>query len=167
MQWKKDGKLLNPAIKTSKIQPRNVKQRTELTQKLEKALLEMVCFQIQHLKPENIPKPPYNTTGANVASTAESAPVPPPSSNKGKQPAATKSKTPAAPPPSLSSGRRLPVPPEPQPSLTERVSPYSPAISAGVLVEAVKAGMNAIESGAPATPAGMAKGKKKVIRVRG
>ncbi|PPR02225.1 hypothetical protein CVT24_011453 [Panaeolus cyanescens] len=148
VQWKKDGKLLNPAIPTKK------------------ALLEMVCFQIQHLKPENIPKPPYNTTGANVA-PAEASPVPPPASNKGKQPAAAKSKTPTAPPPSQSSGRRLPVPPEPQPSLAERVSPYSPAISAGVLIETVKAGMNATESGPPSAPAGMAKGKKKVIRVRG
>jgi signal recognition particle subunit SRP19 len=52
------------------------------------------------------------------------------------------------------------------------VSPYSPAISAGILVETVKAGMNATENpvgsvpGAPGMP-GMQKGKRKVVRVRG
>jgi signal recognition particle subunit SRP19 len=66
----------------------------------------------------------------------------------------------------------LPVPPEPHPPLGSRVSPYSPAISTGILIETVKAGMNAVENSAvgasPATPpAAAAKGKRKVVRVRG
>ena len=58
------------------------------------------------------------------------------------------------------------------------MSAYSPAISTGMLVETVKAGMNATnEAGAPGAggaPAGQgpagggaAKGKRKVVRVRG
>ncbi|KAF9482665.1 signal recognition particle, SRP19 subunit [Pholiota conissans] len=160
VQWKKDGKLMNPVIKTKK------------------QLLEMICLQLQTIKPENVPKPPYNTsppkvdvppsTKGSAAHTTVSA-----SSNKGKQPAATKSKSPAA-PPHHTPGRQLPVPPEPYPPLASRVSPYSPAISTGVLVETVKAGMNATETnaigvapGAPGGPGGAAKGKRKVVRVRG
>lgn len=78
-------------------------------------------------------------------------------------------------PPSLkSSGRRLPVPPEPHPALASRVSAYSPALSTGVLIETIKAGMNAQEANtAAAGPGGggpfpgMQKGKRKVVRVRG
>ncbi|KAF8970149.1 signal recognition particle, SRP19 subunit [Flammula alnicola] len=163
VQWKKEGKLINPVIKTKK------------------QLLEMICFQLQHLKPENVPKPPYNT--ANTPSTAAPATsaktttatpaTPSASSNKGKQPAATKSKSPAA-PSHHTSGRQLPVPPEPHPPLASRVSSYSPAISTGVLIETVKAGMNATEAnaigagpGGSGAPGGASKGKRKVVRVRG
>ena len=144
----------------------------------EKQLLEMICFQIQHQKPENIPKPPYN-----LASPSDTASPPSnksaissgvPASTKGKQPATTKTKSPTAPLAKQVGGRRLPIPPEPHPPLASRVSPYSPVISTGVLVETVKAGMNATEGpapgsvpGAPGAPAAMQKGKRKVVRVRG
>lgn len=141
---------------------------------VEKQLLEVICFQIQHLKPENIPKPPYMTSSPNLPSSTSSSKTTTgfASSNKGKQPATTKSKSPAALPSKQTGGRRLPIPPEPHPPLASRVSPYSPAISAGVLIETVKAGMNATENpvgGAPGVPGmpGMQKGKRKVVRVRG
>ena len=56
------------------------------------------------------------------------------------------------------------------------MSPYSPAISTGVLIETVKAGMAGAAAegsmgGAGAGPGGAAagagKGKRKVVRVRG
>ncbi|PPQ82239.1 hypothetical protein CVT26_009257 [Gymnopilus dilepis] len=177
VQWKKDGKLMNPAIKTKK------------------QLLEMICFQIQLLKPENAPKPPYNTSASRTpsvlspAATNSSTTNPPPSSkDKGKQPASFKSKvtlssasasTSISPSPHpRSGGRKLPIPPEPFPPLTSRVSPYSPAIPSGVLVETVKAGMSATDGAGAAGIGGApgqggvgigagAKGKRKVVRVRG
>lgn len=136
----------------------------------EKELLLALAFQIQILKPDNEPKPPYNLTASQSVDT----PKPPPSSSsKGKQPANIKSKSPAVPNPKKSGGRRLPVPPEPLPALASRVSAYSPAISTGVLIETVKAGMSAQDSnapgapGVPGIPANMQKGKRKVVRVRG
>lgn len=85
-----------------------------------------------------------------------------------------KSKSPAARQSKQIGGRQLPIPPEPHPPLASRVSPYSPAISTGVLIETVKAGMNATETpaagavpGVPGIPAGAQKGKRKVVRVRG
>ncbi|KAJ3762329.1 signal recognition particle, SRP19 subunit [Lentinula raphanica] len=166
VQWKKEGRLMNPAIKTKK------------------QLLEMISLQIQHLKPENIPRPPYSTSPlaagntSGPTSTANTAP----SSNKGKAPVTTKSKAPIAPQPKPSSkqmgGRRLPVPPEPLPPLAARLSPYSPALPTGVLIDTVKAGMNATENNAGAlggpgasgpfgSAGGPQKGKRKVVRVRG
>lgn len=53
----------------------------------------------------------------------------------------------------------------PHPPLANRVSPYSPALVSGVLVETVKAGMNAPDPGMGAMGGG--KGKRKVVRVRG
>ena len=138
---------------------------------VEKQLLEVICFQLQRLKPENVPKPPYNTsngTGPDSAKLNNST-----TSNKGKQPAGMKSKSPPAPQHQQRGGRRLPIPPIPHPPLNSRVSTYSPAISSGVLIETVKAGMNAAENsavgaGPGATPtAPAAKGKRKVMRVRG
>jgi len=156
VQWKKDGRLVNPVVKTKK------------------QLLELICYQIQMIKPENVPKAPFNTTPLDSSSAANATPAPTAAaSNKGKQPAATKSKSPAAPPSYTKqvSGRRLPIPPEPLPSLNSRVSPYSPAISTGVLIDTVKAGMNATAENALGAPAAAAanvgKGKRKVIRVRG
>ncbi|KAJ7577562.1 hypothetical protein C8J56DRAFT_1007241 [Mycena floridula] len=140
-------------------------------------LLEGVAFQIQLLKPENIPKPPYST----VSTTAAPKTAPVSASNKGKAPAnakvpantkvLVKSKSPSVP---KTGGRHLPIPPEPQPPFANRVSPYSPAISTGVLIETVKARMNVQEAnvpgqapGTPGSPAGAQKGKRKVVRVRG
>ncbi|ESK96285.1 signal recognition particle protein [Moniliophthora roreri MCA 2997] len=169
VQWKKDGRLMNPVIKTKK------------------QLLEMICMMIQRNKPENIPKPPYNLSSSNSTASitiansgttsSESAAPTTPSSHKGKAPATHKSKAPlgSAPAPApqrKQGGRRLPVPPEPHPPLASRVSPYSPALSSGVLIETVKAGMNATEGGAGAPgagsgPMGNQKGKRKIIRVKG
>jgi signal recognition particle subunit SRP19 len=125
----------------------------------EKQLLEMVGFQIQRAKPEfNIPKPPYTL--------AEPAPTeaPPPKSSKKK---GDKGKAPAK---VKRTGIPLPVPPEPTPPLTSRLSPYSPSIPSGMLIDAVKAGMTAQaqeSAAAAAANPGAAKGKRKVVRVRG
>ncbi|KAJ3998120.1 signal recognition particle, SRP19 subunit [Lentinula boryana] len=163
VQWKKEGRLMNPAIKTKK------------------QLLEMISLQIQHLKPENIPRPPYSTSPVTSGNASAATPTinAAPSSNKGKAPATTKSKSPIAPQPKqMMGGRRLPVPPEPLLPLASRLSPYSPALPTGVLIDTVKAGMNATENnagalGAPGAPSpfgapgGPQKGKRKVVRVRG
>jgi len=178
VQWKKDGILVNPNIKTSQSFFLSSCRYLNIRTDAEKQLLEMICMQIQHLKPENVPRPPYNTSSSNpnpTASSASSNSNPTSSSNKGKQPATAKSKSPIAPQPKQAGGRRLPVPPEPHPPLASRVSPYSPALSTGVLIETVKAGMNAQESnqGAVGGPGGAgvpnipSKGKRKVVRVRG
>ncbi|KAF8639267.1 hypothetical protein AX16_010339 [Volvariella volvacea WC 439] len=77
VQWKKDGRLVNQAIKSSECIPLLfvgrrlcappaptlpscpicVLTRVYMT---EKQLLEMICIQIHVLKPENVPKPPFN-----------------------------------------------------------------------------------------------------------
>jgi signal recognition particle subunit SRP19 len=56
--------------------------------------------------------------------------------------------------------------------LSNRISEFSPALSSGVLIDTVKAGMNAapaegVPPGMPGMPAGAGKGKRKVVRVRG
>ena len=104
-------------------------------------------------------------------------PAAPSTPSKGKHPASGKpSKTTGGtnvsistskPPSQSKKGRpKPPSPPQPHPPLTSRVSPYSPAIPSGVLIETLKAGMNAQE-GAPAIGGGGGKGKRKVVRVRG
>ncbi|KIJ14559.1 hypothetical protein PAXINDRAFT_176714 [Paxillus involutus ATCC 200175] len=146
VQWKKDGRLVNNAIKTKR------------------QLLEIISFQIQRIKPDNIPRPPYTTLSPPVTPAAPAAKAP--TSNKGKQPAKPKAAGNAPLLPQKTS--RLPVPPQPEPPLASRVSPYSPALASGVLIETVKAGMNAQDHG-PAGPGagGVQKGKRKVVRVRG
>lgn len=130
-------------------------------------------MQIQMLKPDNVPKQPYNTLppDSNTQSKPNTSAA---ASAKGKQPAATKSKSPTATQPKQIGGRRLPIPPDPLPPLASRVSPYSPTISTGVLIETVKAGMASAENtaiggapGTPGAPGGAQKGKRKVVRVRG
>lgn len=155
----------------------------------EKQLLEQISLAIQKLKPDNIPRPPYNTDSvASLPSASSPAPTttqktPTPAGvSKGKQPAVKVNgkSTPAsaatasiAPPPPRTANEhnrqpKPPVPPLPHPSLSSRVSAYSPALPSGVLIEAVKAGMNAQEAGGPAIGGpGGGKGKRKVIRVRG
>ena len=170
VQWKQDGRPLNPAVQTSEWL--TALCMTAADGRLEKQLLEMISFQIQRSKPDNIPKPPYNTT---KAAPEPSQPAQQPSAaSKGKQPA-TGSKfksTDVSPEPAKrSGGRALPVPPEPFPPLAERVSPFSPALASGVLIDTVKAGMNAQEkepaqAGAANANAAAGKGKRKVIRVR-
>lgn len=126
-------------------------------------------MQIQMQKPDNVPKPPYST--AVPVESTEPAPAPTPA--KGKQPA---SKTvgkgttagtilsPAAATPRRS-GSQLPVPPAPHPPLANRVSPHSPALVSGLLVDTVKAGMSAPDPVGGAIGGG-GKGKRKVVRVR-
>ncbi|KAH9849060.1 signal recognition particle SRP19 subunit [Lenzites betulinus] len=152
VQWKKDGRLMNPAIKTKK------------------QLLEMIALQIQMLKPDSVPKAPYNTDEPVQALEA-----PPSTPSKGKQPAKASTKltagsgsvsnTTISPSPGTSHRKKTPVPPQPWPTLTSRVSPYSPSLPSGVLIDAVKAGMSAQEV-VPGVPAGGGKGKRKVVRVR-
>ncbi|KAI6002950.1 signal recognition particle, SRP19 subunit [Pisolithus albus] len=126
VQWKKDGRLLNNAIGTKR------------------QLLEIISLQLQRIKPDNIPRPPYAMSAQPPTLTT---------------------------PPQRPSSQRLPVPPEPHPPLASRLSAYSPALPTGVLIETVKAGMNAQDQGTGLGPGptggGMQKGKRKVIRVRG
>ncbi len=125
-------------------------------------------MQIQIQKPDSIPKPPYSTTSPDTPVEPAPAPVP----AKGKQPASKtggKAHTTisASAAPTRRSGRPLAVPPTPHPPLANRVSPYSPALVSGVLIETVKAGMNAPEAGMGAVGGSGGKGKRKVVRVRG
>ena len=135
------------------------------SRRTERLLLEMISFQIQRLKPDNIPRPPYTMQSLPV--TPAVPPTKASTSSKGKQPAKPKGggNIPSLLPQKAS---RLPAPPQPEPPLASRVSPYSPALATGVLVETVKAGMNAPDQG-PVGPGlgGAQKGKRKVVRVRG
>lgn len=162
---------------------------------LEKQLLDMICFQLQLLKPENVPKPPYtlgslpisaplSQTTPEPASASITGPSGPTAQQKGKAPA-SKPKAGAAsniPTQQQSSAtmqdgkskptkRQLALPPDPAPPVSDRVSIYSPALASNVLIETVKAGMNAQAEGGPGSPGAsappaMAKGKRKVLRVR-
>lgn len=163
VQWKKDGRLVNPIIQTSNVPFLSYCLFFLPCGVAEKQLLEMIALQIQRNKPDNIPKAPY------TLSTPKPPSAPPPLSSTKHKSSSNKPKPPA--PTTKQSGRRLPVPPDPQPQLSIRLSPYSPALPTGVLIETVKAGMNA-ESGAAAGPGapavgGAGKGKRKVVRVRG
>jgi len=157
----------------------------------------MISLQIQLLKPENVPKPPYTLSSSGppvdiaTADPDENAATSQTASSKGKQPAnssgpASAPSTPAPKPSSRQKGqtapqqqkkvqkpahRPLPVPPLPYPPLSNRLSSYSPAVATGMLVETVKASMNAPAEGAipgvpPAAAANIGKGKRKVVRVR-
>ncbi|KAL5514323.1 hypothetical protein ACEPAG_2411 [Sanghuangporus baumii] len=153
VQWKRDGKLVNERIRTKKM------------------LLEAIALYIQSIKPELIPKPPFNY----------SLPIPPTSSSKQPQiksaPKSSKpkggndtdqkrsSKTSTS--HKRAPQRRLPQAPSPRPQLASSVSAYSPALPSGVLVETVKAGMSAIAAENANAPPGSGKGKRKVVRVRG
>jgi len=155
VELKRNGRFMNPAIKSKK------------------QLLEAISFQIQRIKHDNIPKPPYNTSPLHTNTTPNPNPKPAKSKSKTSTPAtASKSKT--------QGRRRLPIPPSPHPPLANRLSPYSPALVSGVLIETVKAGMNAEGAGAGGATgpgagpgaggpggAGAGKGKRKVVRVRG
>ncbi len=153
----------------------------------------MICYQVQVLKPENVPKPPYNLgtlpipaplSQKPVELPATSAPTSASTPSKQKDKFASKSKSAAASHPQpghkgdVSSHQPtaaklcLPIPPEPYPPLSSRLSAYSPAISSGVLIETVKAGMNAQADAGPALGSGsggmggIGKGKRKLVRVR-
>lgn len=141
----------------------------------EKQLLEAISFYIQTVKPELIPKPPFSNMSnitptppeiPSAATTASKGSVAkakqPPAKSKGKAKAEKSTKQEHVHKP------RLPQPPEPLPPLANRLSSYSPALPSGVLVDTIKAGMNAASAdNAIGGPAGGGKGKRKVVRVRG
>ncbi|KAK7059696.1 signal recognition particle, SRP19 subunit [Favolaschia claudopus] len=150
VQFKKDGRLAHPTIRTKK------------------NLLESIAARIQSTKPQLKPIPPFSPAPFTANTPSPNA-TPAPTMAKGKQASAPAPKKPSA-------TRPAPAPPLPHPPLNARVSPYSPALATGMLVDAVKAGMAAQAEAAaapvPGTPgqqgsAGMQKGKRKVVRVRG
>jgi signal recognition particle subunit SRP19 len=143
----------------------------------EKKLLEMIAQQIQQSKTENVPEEPYTYPPAPVLPIAKAKQSKlkalPSAPGKGKSKAVTS--TTASQPQQKRYNRPLPVPPEPRPSLTMRVSSFSPALPSGMLLDAVKASMNAPSEqggllggpGGGAGAGGVGKGKRKVVRVRG
>ncbi|KAH9974765.1 signal recognition particle, SRP19 subunit [Lactifluus volemus] len=147
VQWKKDGRPVNSNIRTKK------------------QLLETVSSQIQRVKTDNVPCEPYTYP----------EPVPPPTAKPtksktgaGKSTAGAQvSKAKSKPKLFQRTGHPLPCPPEPQPALKSRVSPYSPAVPSGVLIDTVRAGMNATEGQGAIGGVPGGKGKRKVVRVRG
>ena len=158
----------------------------------EKQLLEMICYKLQILKPENVPKPPYNVgtlpipapPSQKVSDSSQTQPspsIPTSSTNAQKTKGGKNKSTPSqhAPGPKSDSPNlpkpvkhRLPLPPDPYPPLSSRLSAYSPVVASGMLIDTVKAGLTAQAEvanpgpGANATPGGTAKGKRKVVRVR-
>jgi len=152
VQWKRDGRLVNPSITSKKL------------------LLEGIAYQIQRLKPELVPKTPYTYPAPKLPPTSQPKLV---ASGRGKQSQhkskqAAQSTTTTTTSRKSNPGCRLPVPPEPQPALNNRLSTYSPAIAAGILIDTIKAGMSATEGGAAGGPGPNlgGKGKRKVVRVR-
>jgi len=147
VQWKKDGRPVNANIRTKK------------------QLLETISFQIQRVKTDNIPREPYTYP----------QPVPPPTAKPAKTKntagkstaAAQPSKAKSKPKSPLRAGRPLPSPPEPQPALKSRVSAHSPALPSGVLIDTIRAGMNATDGQGAVGGIPGGKGKRKVVRVRG
>ena len=124
---------------------------------LEKELLETVSLYIQSVKPELVPKP-EDATSVDSKLDTKAAKL---ATSKSKANQEKKGKQANPKPLNISRRRRLPQPPD-----TQCLSQYSPALSSGVLVETIKAGMNA-NADAPALPAGAGgKGKRKVVRVR-
>ncbi|KAI5121791.1 hypothetical protein M0805_009783 [Coniferiporia weirii] len=163
VQLRRDGRLVNERIKTKK------------------QLLEAIAFYIQNVKPELIPKPPFESSPLAASSVSTSGKQPPAGAKakqattksvanvtagtKGKGKGKGQGQDTTAPHPARS---RLPQPPEPQPPLASRVSAYSPVLSTGVLVDTIKAGMSAAAAEGATAPPGMGgKGKRKVVRVRG
>ena len=128
------------------------------------------------MKPELIPKPPFFPSTTSPApsepSTATNKQAPPKgktnqtkstkSKKGGKQTGNAKSQDGAV----KQRRRRLPQPPGPQPMLATCVSQYSPALPTGVLVDTIKAGMNAAADAPPIAGGAGGKGKRKVVRVR-
>ncbi|KAI0287120.1 signal recognition particle, SRP19 subunit [Russula brevipes] len=147
VQWKKDGRPVNSNIRTKK------------------QLLETISFQIQGVKTDSVPRKPYSYPEL----------VPPPATKPTKSKTGTGkssagvqiSKAKPKPRPPQRAGRPLPSPSEPQPALKSRVSAQSPALPSGVLIDAVRAGMNATEGQGAMGGIPGGKGKRKVLRVRG
>jgi len=164
VQWKKDGGgFVNPTIRTKK------------------QLLAAIAAYIQAVKPELVPKPELMSKPEPRVKASAAGPSSSSSSAKPSGSAKAKQKAPAKAPQSLQDadspsdaltvmGAFTHTPPLPPPALAVRVSAYSPAVPSGVLVDALKAAMNAAGpegAGAGGAGAGAGKGKRKVIRVRG
>jgi len=147
VQWKKDGRPVNSNIRTKK------------------QLLETISLQIQRIKADDIPREPYTYPPLVPLPTAK------PTKSKtgaGKSTAGAQvSKAKSKPKLFQCTGRLLPSPPEPQPALKSRVSTYSPAVPSGVLIDTVRAGMNATDGQGAVSGIPSGKGKRKVVRVRG
>ncbi|KAL5498656.1 SEC65 [Sanghuangporus vaninii] len=152
VQWKRDGKLVNERIRTKKM------------------LLEAIALYIQSIKPELIPKPPFNYSRPIPLSSKQPQIKSAPKSSSSTSPESKGGNTNQKPSKTghkRTPQRRLPQPPSPRPQLASSVSAYSPALPSGVLVETVKAGMSAIAAENANAPPGSGKGKRKVVRVRG
>ena len=146
---------------------------------IEKRLLEAISFYIQTVKPELIPREPYAYTSPSAPPKSKAAPTGKQKQITAKSKGKEKGKAPAAASApvatagiisSVEASARggLPQPPEPLPPLASRLSAFSPSLPSGVLVDAIKAGMNAAAAENAALPPGMGgKGKRKVVRVRG
>ena len=131
----------------------------------EKQLLETISFQIQRVKTDNVPCEPYTYPQPVPPPTAKPAKI---KNTAGKSTAAAHpSKAKSNPQSPQRAGRPLPSPPEPQPALKSRVSAHSPALPSGVLIDTIRAGMNAAEGQGAAGGIPGGKGKRKVVRVRG
>ena len=187
VQWKRDGKLVNERVKTSACIVLQyifllilylIFAIWHIYVPPEKQLLEAISFYIQTVKPELIPKPPFTNTSNTAPPTTE---VPSSAGTTSKQPTAPSSKSKQQAVKTKGKAKaekvaeqerakksRLPQPPEPLPPLASRLSAYSPALPSGVLVDTIKAGMSASAAdNALGGPQGGAKGKRKVVRVRG
>jgi signal recognition particle subunit SRP19 len=158
INWVQDGKRTKPQFKSSglKFIPLILLPDTSTG----KELLETISQIIQARRPELVPKPEQLHKGDVVEGSTSAA-----QASSSSKPAAT---------PSKHKPRKIkcPKPPQPYPPLDQRVSGMSPGVVSGVLIDAVKAGMDAMkqqnaEAQNAAAAAGVGKGKRKVLRVRG
>ena len=118
----------------------------------EKRLLEAIAAILHTTRPDLVPRPEQRTP--HVAESSQQA------STSKKVP--TKKRR----------NRSRPHPPLPWPDIRERLPEVSPALESGLLIDAVKAGLDAMkqqqaEAQQTAGPSGVGKGKRKVVRVRG
>lgn len=119
-------------------------------------MLEVIADIIQQRRPELIPKDSQikekkELSPSDQHASSSSKPAPAPSKHKKRK-------------------IRTPKPPTPYPPLPQRLSTISPALVSGVLIDAVKAGMDAMKQQqveAQGAGGGVGKGKRKVVRVRG
>lgn len=168
--FKTDSRFQNPLLKTSAYRFTTMFffSSSDINSPLEKQLLEAIARLIQQQHPDLVPRPSIEST--DTSTQPPSTPHPTPGSDiKPSSSKKDKAKT------SSSNLRTAPIRktmsklPQPPPGVI-RVSQLSPAQEANILIETVKAGMNAPVPG-EGPPGGMAgmgggKGKRKVLRVR-
>jgi len=121
----------------------------------EKHLLEAIAAVLHTTRPDLVPRPEQRAP--HTADTAESS-----------QQASTSKKVPTK----KRWNRARPQPPQPWPEIKKRLPDVSPTLESGLLIDAVKAGLDAmkqqqVEAQQTAGPSGVGKGKRKVVRVRG